>query len=133
MGRLNPEADLLKRCLHAYSSWLDWQRAAAAALAAAHGPAAVAEGPPAGGFSHRKAVDAWVALIPKVIHAGGWFLLQARLVGVAGLLCPYGGPRSPLPSPLLPAACGCGSVCEHGCCSARAGGRPAHGAGGLPR
>lgn len=92
LKQLNGDAALLKACLQRYSAWLQRQReaAAAAGLALPAEPGSVvatkeampAEGPPAGAFSHREAVDAWQRLIHKVITAGTWFLLQARAAGM---------------------------------------------------
>ena len=101
MAFLNAEAKLLKDCLAHHTSWLRRQRAAAIAAvqtqalapagtvgtsgAATGGVATVTaawqastEGPPAGAFSHKEAVDAWHNLLLEVIHNGNYYLLQAR-------------------------------------------------------
>ena len=88
LKQLNADAALLKACLLRYTAWLQRQRQAAAAaglaLPAEPGSAVAAresmavEGPPAGAFPHREAVDAWLRLTEKVITAGLWFLLEAR-------------------------------------------------------
>lgn len=101
MALLNAEAKLLKDCLAHHTSWLRRQRAAAIAAvqtqalapagavgtsgAATGGVATVTaawqankEGPPAGAFSHKEAVDAWHNLLLEVIHNGNYYLLQAR-------------------------------------------------------
>ncbi|KAL4452636.1 hypothetical protein ABPG75_008298 [Micractinium tetrahymenae] len=108
MQQINANADLLRRCLNTYSSWLKRQRAAlqaavhdvasaaaspTAAAAAAFKPAAamlqaaalgaasklLVEGVPDGAFSHRAAVDAWMQLLHKVITKGNYFLLQEQI------------------------------------------------------
>lgn len=84
MQQLNAEAALLKACLQAYTAWLEQQRAAAAVAGAAAPEGG--QGPPAGAFSHREAVDAWHLLLQKVVVAGNFFLLQARHLSVGYFL-----------------------------------------------
>lgn len=77
MKQLNPEATLMKDCFAAYTAWLRRQRATAGAAAAV--PPAFplpGDGPAAGAYSHREAVDAWHRLLHCVIYHGAWFLLQ---------------------------------------------------------
>lgn len=86
MDLLNADAKLLKGCLAHHTSWLQRQRAAAAAAGQAQ-----AEGPPAGAFSHKEAVDAWHNLLLEVIHNGNYYLLQAR--SAACVLCTRPRPK----------------------------------------